>query len=164
MGSGEELVGVNPKINNLIRPYREAANDILWVVDSNITVDAGTLARAVDILHNPPSTSRRIALVHHVPFASANQLTFGSRLEEAFLNTNHAKMYIALNTVAIDSCVTGKSNLYRRSDVECIDGSLKPHASRNAYRLGERGLAAFGKFLAEDNMIAGALWHELDLR
>ncbi|PCH33939.1 glycosyltransferase family 21 protein [Wolfiporia cocos MD-104 SS10] len=169
--SQQEVVGVNPKINNLIRSYRQAANDIIWVLDSNVMVDPGTLARSVEALDGPadlPATSssrRRIALVHHVPFAWSSE-AFGSRLDEAFLNTNHAKMYLAINTVAIDSCVVGKSNLYRRSDVERVDGSLKPmsNAAEAGSQPGQRGLAAFGRFLAEDNMIAGALWHELGLR
>ncbi|KAI0068298.1 glycosyltransferase family 21 protein [Artomyces pyxidatus] len=167
---GEHIVGVNPKVNNLIRSYSEAVNDIVWVLDSNVAVAPGTLARAVDILERPPSSDptlarRRIAVVHHVPFAFANQLTLGARIEEAFLNTNHAKMYIAINTVAVESCVVGKSNLYRRSDLERVDGNLKPQTSGSAVsQPGERGLQAFGRFLAEDNMIASALWYELDLR
>ncbi|KAJ8475276.1 hypothetical protein ONZ45_g15670 [Pleurotus djamor] len=170
---GEELVGVNPKVNNLIRSYRQAANDILWVLDSNITADPGTLARSVDALGPPSSSSppsphphsrKRIALVHHVPFAFVNQPKLGSRVEEAFLNTNHAKMYIAINTVAVESCVVGKSNMYRRSDVERVNGTLKPAGSRKEEDGSECGLTAFGRFLAEDNMIASALWHELDVR
>ncbi|KAI0030201.1 glycosyltransferase family 21 protein [Vararia minispora EC-137] len=160
-----EDVGVNPKVNNLIQAYREAAHDILWVLDSNITVDPGTLARSVDALNKPVSPGKkRIGLVHHVPFAFSNQSTLGARLEEAFLNTNHAKMYIAINTVAVDSCVMGKSNLYRRSELELVNGHLKRR--RDPHEDNERGfgLAAFGRFLAEDNMIAAALWHELDLR
>ncbi|OCH94699.1 glycosyltransferase family 21 protein [Obba rivulosa] len=164
-----EIVGVNPKVNNLMRAYRQAKHDILWVLDSNVMVAPGTLARSVDALIGPPDispSSRRIGLVHHVPFAWATEYALGSRLEEAFLNTNHAKMYLAINTVAIDSCVVGKSNLYRRSDLERVDGSLKPSSSsvRQEGAPGDRGLAAFGRFLAEDNMIAGALWHELGLR
>jgi ceramide glucosyltransferase len=167
--SGEEVVGVNPKVNNLIRSYREAAHDILWVIDSGVSVAPGTLARSVDLLE--PSThtrlpKRRVGLVHHVPFVSAPEGFLGSRIEEAFLNTNHAKMYLAINTVSIESCVVGKSNLYRRSDLERVNGSLKPrtHAESNDDQNCTRGLAAFGKFLAEDNMIASALWHELNLR
>ncbi|KAG2150184.1 glycosyltransferase family 21 protein [Suillus cothurnatus] len=166
---GEEVVGVNPKVNNLIRSYREAAHDILWVIDSGVSVAPGTLARSVDLLE--PSThtrlpKRRVGLVHHVPFVSAPEGFLGSRIEEAFLNTNHAKMYLAINTVSIESCVVGKSNLYRRSDLERVNGSLKPrtHAESNDDQNCTRGLAAFGKFLAEDNMIASALWHELNLR
>ncbi|CCM03119.1 uncharacterized protein FIBRA_05240 [Fibroporia radiculosa] len=168
---GEEVVGVNPKINNIIRSYRQAAHDIIWVLDSNVMVDPGTLARAVDALDGPAdiaplSSRRRVALVHHIPFAWSSEYSLGSRLDEAFLNTNHAKMYLAINFVAVDSCVVGKSNLYRRSDVERVDGSLKPisHAQDEATYSGGRGLAAFGRFLAEDNMIASALWHELGLR
>lgn len=163
---GEENVGVNPKVNNLVRAYREAAHDILWVLDSNVMVDPGTLARSVDALDGPSSVAqpkrKRIALVHHVPFAFATEPALGSYVEQAFLNTNHAKMYIAINTVAIDSCVVGKSNLYRRSDLERVDGTLKPVTPATPAR--RTGMAAFGRFLAEDNMIASALWHELDVR
>lgn len=135
-------------------------------------VDSGTLARSVDALDGPPtagsSSKRRIALVHHVPFAFATEQTLGSHVEQAFLNTNHAKMYIAINSVALDSCVVGKSNLYRKSDLERVDGTLKPvtktPSSDGEVQPYDKGLAAFGRFLAEDNMIAGALWHELDLR
>ncbi|PIL31742.1 hypothetical protein GSI_06446 [Ganoderma sinense ZZ0214-1] len=162
-------VGVNPKVNNLMTGYREAAHDILWVLDSNVMVDRGTLARAVDILNPSPGApfpSRRIGVVHHVPFAWTTNYSVGSSVEEAFLNTNHAKMYIAINTIAVDSCVVGKSCLYRKSDLERVDGSLRPipNAAKGGCQPGERGLAAFGRFLAEDNMIAGALWHELGLR
>jgi len=72
-------------------------------------------------------------------------------------------MYIAINEVAVDSCVVGKSNLFRRSDIERLDGSLVPQRNHENSRQG-RGLAAFGRFVAEDNMIGLALWHELDLR
>lgn len=91
----------------------------------------------------------------------------GARMEEAFLNTNHAKMYLAINAVALESCVVGKSNMYRRSDVDRVNGSLKPLPTPLVVQpsdQGEHGLPAFGRFLAEDNMIASALWHELDLR
>ncbi|VDB99590.1 unnamed protein product [Peniophora sp. CBMAI 1063] len=160
-----EDVGLNPKVNNLMRSYKEAAHDILWVLDSNVVVAPGTLARAVDALNQPAAPGkRRIALVHHVPFAFVNQPAIGSRIEEAFLNTNHAKMYIAINTTAVDSCVMGKSNLYRRSDLDLVNGRLKlrrepPEDDGRGF-----GLAAFGRYLAEDNMIAAALWHELGLR
>jgi ceramide glucosyltransferase len=170
--SGEEVVGTNPKVNNLIRSYRQAAHDILWVLDSNVMVSPGTLARSVDAFAGPPPSittapRRRIGLVHHVPFAFANGTKLGTKLEEAFLNTNHAKMYLAINIVAVESCVVGKSNLYRRSDLERVNGSLKPIASpsaEDARQPGECGLAVFGRFLAEDNMIASALWHELGQR
>ncbi|KAF8167738.1 glycosyltransferase family 21 protein [Crassisporium funariophilum] len=163
--TGEEVVGVNPKVNNLVRSFQAAAHDILWVLDSGVMVDPGTLARSVDILSS--SRSRKtIGLVHHIPMARTDERRIGSMLEAAFLNTNHAKMYIAINTVGIESCVVGKSNLYRRSDIERVNGSLIPIDSQppTSIEYGEHGIRAFGRYLAEDNMIASALWHELDLR
>lgn len=167
---GERVVGVNPKVNNLMEAYDRAEHDILWVLDSNIWSAPGTLARSVDALTQ--DCTPRIGLVHHVPFVppAAPLTTYGARVEAAFLNTTHAKMYVALNTVAIESCVMGKSNMYRRSDVARVDASLKPHPPiQPAPKFGpasenQTGLAAFGKFLAEDNMLASALWHELGLR
>ncbi|KAL5534005.1 hypothetical protein ACEPAG_465 [Sanghuangporus baumii] len=165
---GEEVVGVNPKVNNLMRSYREAKHDILWVLDSNIQVASGTLARSVDELTQPLKPGkRRIGLVHHVPLAFASEQMLGSRIEEACLNTNHAKMYLAINRVAVDSCVIGKSCMYRRSDLERVTGDLKPIQSSESNSTDDgkpRGLAAFGRFVAEDNMIGAALWHELGLR
>ncbi len=152
-----------------MRPFRKAAHDLLWVIDSGVMVDAGTLSRSVNIFTDPTTQSRspkRIGIVHHVPFALVDENKIGSRIEAAFLNTNHAKMYIAINAVAVDSCVVGKSNMYRRSDIDRLNASLIPVREQVARRheAGTYGLAAFGRFLAEDNTIAAALWHELGLR
>ena len=166
---GEQVVGVNPKVNNLMKPYYAAKYDILWVLDSNVQTLPDTLARSVDALNRP--SERRIGLVHHVPVVPTYEITaeVGTRIEQAFLNTNHAKMYIALNTLAIDSCVMGKSNVYRRSDVNQLTGTLrptvlKPSLSPTASEHTPIGFSVFSKFLAEDNMLASALWHELGLR
>lgn len=37
-----------------------------------------------------------VGLVHHVPFAWVPEKTFGARLEQAYLNSTHAKMYLAI--------------------------------------------------------------------
>ncbi|KAH9163835.1 glycosyltransferase family 21 protein [Lactarius sanguifluus] len=137
---GDVDVGTNPKVNNLIRSYNEATHDILWVLDSNVAVAPGTLARAVEILSHPSHPNapwRRIALVHH--------------------------MYVAINAAAVDSCVVGKSTFFRRSNLEHLDGSFVPQQQQHDSGQ-RRGLAAFSRFLAEDNMIGLSLWHELNLR
>ncbi|KAF8555613.1 hypothetical protein OG21DRAFT_1602790 [Imleria badia] len=90
-------------------------------------------------------------------------------LDESSVSQNSSKkraalMYLAINTVVIESCVVGKWNHYRRSDLERVtgSGSLKPRKETDP-KEGEYGLAAFGNFLAENNMIASASWHELDV-
>lgn len=129
-------MGINPKINNMIESYRTAKYDILWILDSNVHVHVDTLGRSVDQLNVPG-----IGLVHHLPIAVQSE-SYSAEIEQIFLDTNHAKMYLAINGVGIASCVMGKSNLYRRSDLERVGG-----------------LEKFSKYMAEDNIIGEALWH-----
>ncbi|KAG0221401.1 hypothetical protein BGX31_009927 [Mortierella sp. GBA43] len=133
---GERNVGINPKINNMIRSYESAKYDILWVLDSNVYVDPGCMGRSVDKMLQPG-----VGLVHHLPFGAQPQ-ALGSDLELMFLNTVHAKMYLFINCTGLASCVVGKSNLYRRSDLEKCGG-----------------LAKFGKYMAEDNLIATEIFN-----
>ncbi|KAF8931918.1 hypothetical protein BGZ58_007332 [Dissophora ornata] len=133
---GEKNVGINPKINNMIQSYETAKHDIVWVCDSNVYVDPGCMGRSVDKMMKPG-----VGLVHHLPFGVRPQ-TVGSELELMFLDTVHAKMYLFINWTGLASCVVGKSNLYRRSDLDKVGG-----------------MAAFGKYMAEDNLVATAIFN-----
>ncbi|KAF9308186.1 hypothetical protein BG003_011456 [Podila horticola] len=133
---GEKVVGINPKINNMIQSYETAKYDIVWVLDSNVYVDPGCMGRSVDKMMKPG-----VGLVHHLPFGIRPQ-TLGSELELMFLDTVHAKMYLFINWTGLASCVVGKSNLYRRSDLDKVGG-----------------MAAFGKYMAEDNLVATAIFN-----
>ncbi|PLW47679.1 hypothetical protein PCANC_04850 [Puccinia coronata f. sp. avenae] len=128
---GEERVGMNPKINNLMQAYRTAEADLLWILDSNARVHPTTLARAVSVLCPPSGPTRtrrrtRIGLVHHLPMGilpnlegkRSNKRGLGSLLESCFLNGNHARQYLCLNALGVASCLMGKSNLFYRSDLE----------------------------------------------
>ncbi|SCV69139.1 BQ2448_2159 [Microbotryum intermedium] len=162
---GEQIVGVNPKINNLISSYRAATYDILWVIDSNVLTSVHTLNNSVRQLRSRGLQGRDIGLVHHLPFAIYPDQNLGSRVEQVFLCSTHAKMYLAINYLSVASCVTGKSCLYRKSHLEKA-AAKKQADPKKAFVLaeGEGGLAAFGKYLGEDNMIGEALWQELGLR
>jgi ceramide glucosyltransferase len=179
---GQDVVGVNPKINNLVRSYRAASYDTLWILDSNALVSPGTLLNSVNALSNP-----RIGVVHHVPFGILPNASIGSRTEQAFLCTTHAKMYLGINALAVDSCLNGKSNLFRKSDLErallvqkakktkSLLSRSSPASSTSSSLTAtlnqspdvdqqSPGLEAFGKYLGEDNMIGSAIWHNLGLR
>lgn len=117
--SDKRKVGVNPKVNNLMAPFEQASFDLLWVIDATIAVQPATLGRAVDAflgtsfssssfhadledtpllsddMRAPPGEGE-VGLVHYVPYAVAYQRTWGSLIEQAFLNTTHAKMYTAI--------------------------------------------------------------------
>ena len=105
---------MNPKVNNLIGPFEQARYDLVWVLDSTISIVPGALGRAVDAFLDTATTTDvestplmsdktrtppqrgDVGLVHHVPYAVAYQSTWGSCIEQAFLNTTHAKMYLAI--------------------------------------------------------------------
>ncbi|KAJ2846951.1 Ceramide glucosyltransferase [Coemansia brasiliensis] len=133
---GKDNVGINPKVNNMLKAFDQAQNDLLWICDSNIYTDPGTLRRSVDLLLD----NKRLGVIHHVVFSEA-PTTFAAMLDNAFLVTNHCRMYLAINAFGIASCLMGKSNLYYKSALDNVGG-----------------LASFGQYLAEDNMIGQALW------
>ena len=144
---GDEDVGVNPKVNNLIRPYKAAKYDILYVCDSNTKASSPlTLANAVPLFSRQRPDGRSVGLVHHVPVGiSAN--TFSSRVEQVFLATGHAKAYLSMNKLEMGSLVLGKSCLYRKSDLE-----------RTAFAMAAKAedakacaMQAFGCYLSEDS-------------
>ncbi|KAG4305560.1 hypothetical protein PORY_001116 [Pneumocystis oryctolagi] len=137
---GDERIGQNPKINNLVRSERLAKYDILWILDSNIWISEGCIKRSVKSLISPG-----VQLVHHLPLcvASSSQPSIGSRLDEMFLSTFHARMYSAINRVAVTPCVIGKSNLFRRTSL---------------FSRAPKGLKEFSNYIAEDHLIATTLW------
>ncbi|KAG4301206.1 hypothetical protein PCANB_002482 [Pneumocystis canis] len=137
---GDEPIGQNPKINNLVRSERLAKYDILWILDSNIWISQGCIERSMRLLLLP-----NVQLVHHLPLciASSSQSSLGSRLDEMFLSTFHARMYSAINRIAIAPCVIGKSNLFRRTSL---------------FSRAPKGLKEFSSYIAEDHIIATTLW------
>ena len=100
-------------------PFDQAQYDLLWIIDSTISISPGALGRSVDAflgtsvsgssfdndlestpllsdeMRKPPAAGD-VGLVHHVPYAVVYQRTWGSLIEQAFLNTTHAKMYLAI--------------------------------------------------------------------
>ncbi|KAH3688130.1 hypothetical protein WICPIJ_000901 [Wickerhamomyces pijperi] len=168
--------GPNPKVNNLAKGYKAAKFDIIWVLDSNVWVNPGTLVRSVISLrqsldNGKKTTDRPVKLVHHVPIAvnePGSNATMGAKLDEMFLLTSHAKFYVFFNKASIDSCVNGKSNLYRRSSLdECVNkisqGQLSVTSQDNSSDAREfigpgEGLRFFSRYIGEDNMIGIGLW------
>ncbi|KAI8813618.1 glycosyl transferase family 21-domain-containing protein, partial [Cladochytrium replicatum] len=134
---GDRQVGLNPKVNNLIRGYETAKNDIVWILDSGIWVDENCLRRSVELLLLP-----NVGLVHQLPCV-VKPTTIGAKLEWSFMNGVHARMYTTLNWLNISSCIIGKSMLFRKS-VLGLCGGLEP----------------FGKYMSEDNAIGTAIWNQ----
>lgn len=165
-----DFFGSNPKVNNLHKGYRAAKYDILWVLDSNIYTDPCTLRRSIYTLRNnknngssTPAWLRRdktVKMVTHVPIVASNskhRINWGAKLDEMFMSTSHAKFYVALNRIQPAPCINGKSNLYRRSDLDkAVELVVHQHINKGD------GLKHFAKYIGEDHMIALAIFDNVD--
>jgi ceramide glucosyltransferase len=93
---------------------------------------------------------RPIQLIHHLPLCVVSHpdetVGWGALLEEIYLSTSHAKFYVSINRFGIAPCVMGKSNLFHKSVLDRATNS--------------QGLARFTNYIAEDHLIADALWYK----
>jgi ceramide glucosyltransferase len=92
---------------------------------------------------------RSMSQGHDAPQTISSSLTSnshgsGGRLEELFLSSSHAKMYVAISTVAVAPCIVGKSNMFRRSHLYGLTGGM--------------GIDYFSHNICEDHLIGDLLW------
>ncbi|KAK3761369.1 hypothetical protein RRG08_024239 [Elysia crispata] len=129
---GKKNVGVNPKINNMIQGYEAAKYDLFLISDSSIKMKEDTLLDMV--MH----MTDKVGLVQQMPFVT-DRPGFVSHLEKIFFGTQHGKMYLTANCLGLN-CASGMSTLFRKEIIESAGG-----------------LAHFGKYLAEDYLLAQAV-------
>lgn len=129
----EALVSASPKINNLARPIAESAHDHIFILDSNIRLDAGALERFA--AHLVPGTGLAVAVQIAVEPAS-----FAAEIECAFINGYQGRLFLAASSLDGGFGI-GKAMLFRRSDfqrtggIPAIAGSvLEDHAISKALR------------------------------
>ena len=148
---GEFNLGVNPKINNLHQAMTDlkqgATHDFVWILDSNCRPVPNALHRTMYIHTSTTSNpDRYVSVTHNAPFP-LYPASFGARLEQLFLGTVHTRMYTVINWTGLASCLNGKSNLYRRSDLA--------RATQGG------SLDTFGEYLAEDNLVGEAMLYHI---
>ncbi|KAK5038217.1 Ceramide glucosyltransferase [Exophiala sideris] len=87
---------------------------------------------------------------------------YGGRLEELFLSSAHAKMYVAINMVAVAPCIVGKSNMFRRSHLDHLTSERARLESQKQaeHPPGEAstGIDYFSRNICEDHLIGDLLW------
>lgn len=178
---GTDYFGPNPKVNNLAKGFLRASHDIVWIMDLNVWASPNVLANLILAMANNTNcgkvgsaSGRPVKLVHHVPLALAldgERSGKGSLLDEMFLFTSHSKFYVSLNNLAIAPCVNGKSNIYRRLDLDFAVSRipyedchffLEDSVRQDAARISAKGpghlIEFFARYIGEDNMIGIALW------
>jgi ceramide glucosyltransferase len=148
-GENATPLGPNPKIRSMSRAYREVKDDVVWIIDCNVWVNKGTCGRMVDRLcgfdGNPPNK-----FVHQLPIVvdrssqPPSLRSSGGHFEEAWFSGAHAKFYTAINTVLLAPCIVGKSNMFRRSNLDGLTGG--------------QGINYFSYNICEDHLIGDLLW------
>lgn len=126
---GKKNVGVNPKINNMIRGYEASKYDLFLISDSGLKMKEDTL------MDMALRMTDKVGLVQQLPYL-CDRHGFTSHMEKIFFGTQHAKMYLTANVLGIN-CASGMSTMFRKDLIEDAGG-----------------LAHFGKYLAEDYFLA----------
>lgn len=117
---------LNPLVHNMTPAYEASKYDVVWVSTSRILVNTNMLLDMVVKLNDP-----KVALVHQMPFTT-DQRGLAAAIEKVYFGATAAKYFIAFHVLGI-SCITGMSYLVKKVHLEDV-----------------KGVAYFGKFLAED--------------
>lgn len=120
--TGRDVIGENPKLNNMAKGFREARCGHIVFVDSNVFTPPDYLDQLIDAL------DRGAGMVSAPPVGLAAQ-GFWAEVECAFLNTYQARMQYAVDTLGF-GFAQGKTLFFRREDLE--HGGLARLASEPA--------------------------------
>ena len=107
---GDDRIGTNPKLNNMVKGWRHAAFDRIAFIDSNVLVPRGFLRDLV-------ATVRPDTAVVSAPPCGIEPDGFGAHLECAFLNTHEARWQYAVDTFG-QGFAQGKTLFYRKADLD----------------------------------------------
>jgi ceramide glucosyltransferase len=121
--AGDECISANPKLNNVLKGWRAAANDRIVMADSNVLMPRDYIQRLLATWR--PDTG----LVSAPPIGS-HPRGFWAQIECAFLNTYQARWQYAADTIGL-GFAQGKTLFYRRGDIEAA-GGLRMLASEAA--------------------------------
>ena len=107
---GKDMLGDNPKLNNMAKGFREARFDHIVFVDSNVFTPRDYLDQLVSALESGAG------MVSAPPVGLAPQ-GFWAELECAFLNSYQARVQYAVDTLGF-GFAQGKTLFFRREDLE----------------------------------------------
>jgi ceramide glucosyltransferase len=119
---GKDLLGENPKLNNMAKGFREARYDHIVFVDSN-------LFTPVDYLDQLMHALEMGAGMVSAPPVGLAPLGFWAEVECAFLNAYQARIQYAVDTLGF-GFAQGKTLFFRREDLD--HGGLARLASEPA--------------------------------
>ena len=113
---GDDRPSQNPKLNNVLKGWRNAAHEWIVIADSNVVMPPDYLQRLLS------SWQDDTGLVSAPPIGCKPDGVW-AELECAYLNTYQARWQYAADSLGI-GFAQGKNMLWRRSDLESAGGIL----------------------------------------
>ncbi len=107
---GDDRIGSNPKLNNMVKGWRHAAHDWIAFIDSNVLVPP-------DFVRHLMLTFRNDTGVVSAPPCGILPNGFGAHVECAFLNTHEARWQIVVDALG-SGFAQGKTLVYRKADLD----------------------------------------------
>lgn len=111
---GDERISANPKLNNVLKGWRAAANDRIVMADSNVLMPHDYLQRLL-------ATFRDDTGMVSAPPIGSHPSGFWAQMECVFLNTYQARWQYTADTIGL-GFAQGKTLFYRRSNIEAAGG------------------------------------------
>ena len=123
---GDERISANPKLNNVLKGWRAAANDRIVMADSNVLMPRDYLQRLL-------ATWRGETGMVSAPPIGSHPRGFWAQMECVFLNTYQARWQYTADTIGL-GFAQGKTLFYRRNDIEAAGGlrALAAEAAEDA--------------------------------
>ncbi len=112
--TGDERISANPKLNNVLKGWRAAANDRIVMADSNVLLPRDYIQRLL-------ATWRPDTGMVSAPPIGSHPRGFWAQLECSFLNTYQARWQYTADTIGF-GFAQGKTLFYRRGDIERAGG------------------------------------------
>ncbi len=107
---GDDPISINPKLNNMVKGWREASSPWVAFIDSNVLMPPGFVARLV-------ATWRSDTGAVSAPPVGCFAEGLWSHLECAFLNTYEARWQYVVDALGM-GFAQGKTLFYRRADLD----------------------------------------------
>ena len=111
---GDDAISDNPKLNNVVKGWRAAANDLIIMADCNVLFPRDYVQRCL------AAWDDRTGLVAAPP-AGTRPENFAAEVEAAFLNTYQARWQYAANSIGF-GFAQGKNLAFRRDLIENAGG------------------------------------------
>jgi len=112
--TGRDRIGLNPKLNNVVKGFREARSDWIIMNDSNAVLKPDYVEQLLACWGANTGVVSTATIVDHAE-------NFAADLECAFMNALQARWVLAADSIGV-SFALGKSLMYHRATFEGLGG------------------------------------------